>query len=249
MQYIIERESRREQNGVHVHGRETWEERRVRRMQESSLRWQKASSWHVSHYHTRQEHVFSLRTTSSWWQEEWLKISSLSSTLLMFWTSLLYMKWTTPEVLILPVPLWPHWSLGPLWRIPLDAYGGRGNSVSYAIKTRLQLPGVESKVEWCQAHCSPTALPVRKQRGVSMEKNSWSCYLTLHLTPAPCGGTLYIMHTQLVDAKNNRPIISCSGYGVHWHHLASTHWPEYFLWCHSCAHIMETQKAKRFSAV
>lgn len=34
----IERESRREQNGVHVHGRETWEERRVRRMQESSLR-------------------------------------------------------------------------------------------------------------------------------------------------------------------------------------------------------------------
>ena len=40
-------------------------------------------------------------------------------------------------------------------------------------------------------------------------------YLTLHLTPAPCGGTLYIMYTQLVDAKNNRPIISCSVYGVH----------------------------------
>ena len=51
-------------------------------------------------------------------------------------------------------------SLGPFWWAPLP--GGRVYSVSLAITRRWQLPGVESKVEWCQADCSPTALPTTK---------------------------------------------------------------------------------------
>ena len=50
------------------------------------------------------------------------------------------MKWISPEGLNLPIPLW-----GSLWRVPLP--GGWGYGESCAITRRLQLPGMESKVE------------------------------------------------------------------------------------------------------
>ena len=64
-------------------------------------------------------------------------------------------------------------SLGPLWRVPLP--GGWGCSASCAITSRRQHPGVESKVEWCQAECSPTALPATKG---CVDPNSWPSHST-----------------------------------------------------------------------
>ena len=43
------------------------------------------------------------------------------------------MKWTTPQGLNLPIPLWAT-SLGPLWRVPLP--GGWGCGISCAISKR-----------------------------------------------------------------------------------------------------------------
>ena len=95
-------------------------------------------------------------------------------------------------------------SLGPLWWVHLP--GGRGYGVSCAITRRWQLPVVESKVEWCQADCIPTALPITKG---CVDPNIWPS----HSAPNSCFMWRDTLHSWWGDKR-----WETHQYGVFLHH-------------------------------